>query len=428
MMLREVAAEHPKTSNASLWLIGVAALTAMPIFGGGSILAFEVFVIVFGWTAFFAITRENSVLRWVWLLAFLWSAAQIVSNISHGQYYVSSLMYAGPMIATVATGLFWLRGRFAISTSALMVAVGVGWLVLEIGASEILSNSANPWKYGLSTPVAIIALALVNRRRVSKVPTVAVLMVLAVISLIYDSRLQTALFLVCALAVTLTTSQGITRGGSRGLVAMVGLGLIVGGVYWAYPSAALSGALGQRAYQQQVSYETDGSNYVLATRKEFPQMAYLVSQNATLGIGSYAQLDREQRADALAFVNDNIAPLTETDRNYLTSAASTNTGYRAHSAAMSSALYAGVLSLPFWIFILIQNLRGIRRFVQGSTVVPALTLYLCLLTTWDAFFSPITNRTHLTIGVTLFLLAVTFDAAKPAAQRAVPTTELSTER
>ena len=78
------------SSRASIWAIGVVVLVAVPVFGGGSIVAFEVFAVVFGWSAFIRIARHSSVLRWTWLLALLWAFAQVVSNLSHARYYLSS--------------------------------------------------------------------------------------------------------------------------------------------------------------------------------------------------------------------------------------------------------------------------------------------------------------------------------------------------
>lgn len=397
------------SSSASIWAIGVVVLVAVPVFGGGSIVAFEVFAVVFGWSAFIRIARHSSVLRWTWLLALLWASAQVVSNLSHAQYNLSSLMYVGPMIATIATGLYWVRRRAGLSVPAVLISFGLGWLILDVVFLGILSASSNPWKYGLSLPVAIIVLAAASRVNVGRISMILLLMLLAVVSLVFDSRLQTALFLVCALATWLTSAGTNSQEKGKGILAIVGIASIVAGVYWIYPSAALSGSLGDRAYRQQVSYESDGSNYVLATRKEFPQIAYLVSQNPILGIGSYAPLDRTQRADALEFVDKYVAHLTPLDRTYLTSSATTNVGYRAHSAAMSSALFAGVLTLPFWVFLLVQNMRGVRRFARGSAVVAPLALYFFLLSTWDSFFSPINNVTHLSIGVTLYLVAEVLD-------------------
>ncbi|MFC0449804.1 hypothetical protein [Rhodococcus jostii] len=394
------------------WLFALVFAVAIPVAGGGGVLAADVLMAIMLWPALLSLLNREIFLRRLWLVALLWSAAQVVSDLVHKQYHFSSLMYVAPVTALLATGLLWLHSQRAISVSALLVAVGAGWMILEIISGNILSSS-NPWKYGLSTPVTILVLSIAYNRKMSRATIVGLLLALAVTSYLFDSRIQLALFLVCAISLCFVHDSRSKQ--ERRTTRTIGSLLIVGfSLYSAYPAAASSGILGVRASQQQAVYDKEGANYVLATRKEFPQIAYLVSQNPVLGIGSYGALSREQRSGALEFVDSHVAPLTATDRSYLTSSASTNVGYRAHSSAMSSALYAGIFALPFWVFLLVQNGRAALRFAQGRGTVPVLLLYMCALTTWDAFFSPITNRTHLSVGITLFLLAVVMKREKNA--------------
>lgn len=400
----------PRNRDALLWLIGLVGAIAIPIAAGGKINLAEV-AFLFLIFVILSTLRGHQFLRHLWVFALLWSGAQVVSNIVHDQGFVTAPVLAGPTVALLATGLYWMHLKLGISVPDILIAVGIGWVALEVVAGGALSSS-NPWKYHLATPLAVAVLAFAYKRQWKRMTLVVLLFAFAAASRFYDSRVQTALFLVAAIALLLVTSDRVAQRKRSGkTLAFLLLGAVA--VYLAYPSLAMSGYLGDRAYRQQVSYEAEDANFVLATRIEFPQVAYLVTQNPVLGIGSYAPVGRAESAASVNFVDDYISHVTPSDRNYLTRNSDGSwVGYRAHSSAMSSALYAGVLALPFWIFLLVRNARGVVRFARGQVVVPALFIYLCGLTTWDVFFSPLTNRTHMSIGVMMFLLAVVFQVQR----------------
>ena len=401
----------PTARYATPVLIALSVGVAIPAYSRGALLAIEIpFVVLL--PVLVHVLAKDAFLRLLWLVAALWSVAQIVSDLVHGTQLLSAPTLIGPTVALLVTGLYWIYRVLNVDATSVLVAVGMGWTVLELLVGDLSANG-NPWKYSLATPVTVTVLAFAYNKRLSTRWILVALALLAGTSLYFDSRFQLALHLVCAgLLIVSRRREELREGQRRRLLLLLIAGS--GALYLAYPAVALTGAIGDRAYQQQVKYQAEGANYVLATRMEFPQMLYLVGQNPVLGIGSYGPLASDQAYGALEFVNVHVAPLSENDRSYLLSTAQGSPGYHPHTAAMSAALYAGVLAFPFWIFLFFQLFRALREITARNALAPALTIYVCGLAFWDALFSPLTNQSHVGLAVTLFLCLVLLRAGSDA--------------
>lgn len=389
------------------WLVVLAGTMAIPVISGGTVVLAHLVFGVAAVSMFFSVGRNN-VIRNLWLLGGLWSAAQIVSNLLHEKAVITAPVLAGPTIIILATTLYWMHIRLKYSVVDILVAVCSGWILLEIAVGRVASTD-NIWKYSIATPASMIVLAIAYKMHAKNWVVIALLLGLAGVSRYYDSRLQTGIFLLCALAIFFLSirknSDVRRRGGNLALFALLASALAV---FLIYPAVADAGFAGQRAQTQQQAYDAEDANFLLATRMEFPQMAYLASQHLAAGIGSYEPIDRVEALEALQFLNDHVVTLTGNDRFYLLNDRYDRSGYRAHSAATASVLYAGILAAPFWLFLLFQNFRAIAWAMRGGGVVTSIVLYLCLLTSWDSLFSPLTSRSHLGFSVVLFLLAVVY--------------------
>jgi hypothetical protein len=376
---------------------------AIPAYNQGVVLGGEV-VLLGLFAMLMPVIAKNRFLRTTWAVALLWCGAQLVSDWVHGTEMFSALTFAGPMSALLVTGLFWLHSEFQLSLQAIMATVGLGWVGLTLIAGTAMA-SANPWKYGLATPIIVTVIAFAYLWKLRRRSIVVLLLLLAGVSLIFDSRFITGMLLGCAVALMVAGEEGrVSKRGVGRLVILAAAGLAL---YLAYPSIALSGVIGQRAQLQQVLYDSQGSNFLLATRLEFPQMVFLVAQNPFLGIGSWGRLNVGDAYSALTFLNDHVAPLSPNTVDYLLNPTEGYPGYNSHSSAMASALFAGVLALPFWIFLFVSIIRSVIRFTRGQSVMPALLLYMGGLSLWDLFFSPLTTRSHVELAVMLFLAGAT---------------------
>jgi hypothetical protein len=139
---------------------------------------------------------------------------------------------------------------------------------------------------------------------------------------------------------------------------------------------------------------------------ELPHTFFLALQNPFIGIGSFGRADAQDSYAALAFVNSNVAPVSPNITNYLLGDAFGFPGYNAHTAMLGSFLFAGILALPFWIFVLYYAFRSFGALIAGKSEMPAVLMYLAGLTIWDTFFSPLTTRSHIGFAIALFVFAV----------------------
>lgn len=401
--LIKASAQGSRHRHATMLYAFLACSIAIPVFSQGVALAADaIFACIL--PVILATVLKEGFQRGLWIVASVWALSQVVSDLLHNIPIGSAPTFAGPTIALLSSGLFWARHYFRLTTPGILSAVGIGWSVLEI----IIGNAAaqgNVWKYGMAIPISLSVLATAYALDWSKRAVILVLLALASVSLLFDSRFLTGLFLIVAagLVIAGARSRASRRRASITVVVLLALGAAT---YAAYPAVALSGIIGERALQQQITYQNEGANYLLATRMEAPQLLSLFVQNPVAGIGSYGDISGKEAYNALQFVNDFVAPLTANDRAYLLSDDLGGSGYHAHSQVLSAALYAGFLALPFWIYLWAGIVRSLRRFVLGRAPVSAILLFMSGLAIWDSLFSPLTNRSHIAISVTVFLVAV----------------------
>jgi hypothetical protein len=352
---------------------------------------------------------KNKTLRTLWLCAVLWGSAQIVSDTVHDLTPGSMPTIFGTSVALLATGLVWVRERYEVRPTSILIAAGLAWFVLELSAGAGAARS-NPWKYGLAFPTVMFLLAVVYHRGGKRSHVALVFLAAAGVSLFFDARFNAGLFGICGVAILLIrprTHTGVARVRGAAILVM----LLTAAAYFAYPAVAVTGLLGTRAYAQQIQYDAEGANFLLSTRMELPQMAILVTMHPLLGVGSFGEISAQDASVALNFINDNIAPLGSADVSYLTSASTGSTGYRAHSEALSTVLYAGVAALPFWILVVVTNFRLVSRFARGQADTAGILVFLVGLSTWDLLFSPLSNRSGFELVLLYFL------AAAPSSQR-----------
>lgn len=342
-------------------------------------------------------------LKWLWVVMTVWAASQLLADlIASGS--PSSLVVLSPVIALGVSALHWLVTRYNVPAALLTLAIGVGWMLHVLQDLGPLLATGNPWKYGLSAPVALTAVSLVSALRGGRLALGATLIALAAVSFASDSRISTGVLAIAAiLCVVSTRSEGSNR--SRIFVLMVSAAALVVVLYLIYPSVALSGVIGERALAEQQTFDRSGANFLLGARKEVWQTLYLIANNPLSGIGGYSPVSGTQSLGALDFIEQNIVPLNVNDINYLVFAES-GLGYHPHSQLLESVLYAGIGALPAWGFILGSAAVLVVREIRGVAPLPGLQSYLALGAIWAAFFSPIGPLTSLSLTVILFIASL----------------------
>jgi hypothetical protein len=400
------ATERPHRARAPV----LATLTlsfAIPVYGSGRLLLVHLlFMAALPPVVIEALRRPF--LRHLWMVALLWSAAELATDLTHGTRLLTQWTSSGPLVALLVSGLCFARRTMGLSVPDVALAAGVGWAGFAVlsGGGALRSN---PWKYGLAEAVGVALLAQAQRRGWSRGQTCFLLVGLVAISLSFDSRLYCGVSALTALLLLFGKRARSQIAARRGLFALIA-GCIVLGGYLGYPAAASAGVFGARAQVQQQQFGQTGTNFLLGNRLELLQAVSIVWQNGGHGIGSDADLPDAEVRRAFTFVQNYGRPLDVNDVDYLlgmrTPTAIGRTGYADHSMALDTAVHAGLLALPFWFFFFRNVLSGVIRTVGDVSRAPALLLWTGLSAIWDLLFSPMTPGSLLGASLALFLLAV----------------------
>lgn len=395
------AATTSPRSGTPIVLLATAVAFAISLHGHGRLLvahiAFVVLLPVVTTTAL-----QEPVLRKLWLVSGIWTAAILMSHAILGGTLWSQYLAASIFVPLTTAGLVWLRRALRIRPSTLAAGVAAGWILLALSTKGSQFDS-NPWKFGLEAPCSVLVLALIYSRRSPGRGLALGLLVISTISYAFDSRFYTLVSVLTLAILIAIRGQRHTNISRRGFSLVTVVALVA--LYVAYPVIARHGWIGQRALQQQRSFDGSGSNYLLSNRMEMPQALYLTVTHPLFGIGTNVPLSEDEAGAALRFASNAGRPLDENDRARLLGAGTGGYGFAPHSAALDTTANAGLLALPFWIFVMFEFRRQGRRLRQANA--PGLVLFMMLVSLWDAFFSPFVPSTILGLTLVLFLLVET---------------------
>lgn len=158
-----------------------------------------------------------------------------------------------------------------------------------------------------------------------------------------------------------------------------------------YTHLASNGTLGEAAYEKYVMQSSDKRG-LASGRGDFFEAFYMATKHPVFGYGSYA-VDKDLILLEY-FQQEGILP-DDYDRYEL---------LPGHSHLMGGWLYAGILGLFFWLYVLKRiglfakiGLLRHPRLIGISTIATALTL-------WNIFFSPFGNRPNFLFFMTLILV------------------------
>ncbi len=227
--------------------------------------------------------------RFAKLIVALALAAIVVGTLlmvlSQGRDYDPRLALDSVMLLVTGIGgvglLLWARS--ILPTYRVVVAFGLGYLLSVL---PNLATSDNPWKYQLSIPLSLIALALVSRSP-RLWPTLTTLSVIGLISIATNSR---SFFGFCLLAGALVLWQHRPVSGERPMnkLATVGLiALLLAGMYSLGTSLLAGGYLGEEAQNRTVAQIQEGGSLLAGGRPEWTATWQLMqTQPMGLGLGA----------------------------------------------------------------------------------------------------------------------------------------------
>lgn len=295
--------------------------------------------------------------------------------------------------------VLWGRTRFGGRWTALLVGLGMTLGVVLRGPDGTLDY----WKGGLSTPVAVMVLALAHRR-----PgwSITALLSLGGASIMLDARAQAVVFLMSALVmVTQRRHGGVSRNGSVALVVAL-LVLLAFLAYRAGTGALLQGYLGEEARQRTLQQVDEAGSLILGGRPEVAAtIALMAYQPWGFGFGvgptAFEVLQAKKGMDAIRYDPNN----GYVEKYMLGS------GFELHSVIGDLWALAGPVALALLALVLVIMVKGVADdlFSRRAT---GLVLFLVLWTGWNMLFSPFGSSglaLTLAIGLTMQRQAVDDD-------------------
>ena len=297
-------------------------------------------------------------------------------RIDSGNQLYSITFYVGVFISIAA--LLWARTK--VDTGTIALVFGAGSLISAALGEGI--GSGNPWKFALAVPVAMVVLAGAARTR-SRVLQIVMLILLAGISVIFDSRSYMATFLLVAvLLIWQLKPQRITRRGSAIRTAVL-LAAVGGAVYLLGTELLVGGALGTEAQQRTVDQLETSGNLILGGRPELAAfLALLAFRPLGFGFGVLLDLGTVNIAKA------GMATAGYDPENGYVERFMFGSGIELHSVAGDLWSMAGIAGLALTIMIAVVVVTTVIRRVADGTA-DGLFLFLACWTGWNLLFSPL---------------------------------------
>lgn len=272
--------------------------------------------------------------------------------------------------------LLWARS--VTGPRATVLAYALGELV---GSALVGLDPDNYWKFSLLVPVTLVALCLPNVFGRAQAE-IAVLIGLAAVSAVNDSRSATALMLIAATLLVTQVTRG-KRSPTKGASVLVRLVLVAVGGFYLTQSLILDGTLGEAAKERTVEQIQTSGSVLLGGRPEIGASTALIAHRP-LGYG----------AGALATGNDVLTAKTgmagigyDPNNGYVETYMFGN-GFEVHSVLGDMWVLYGIPGMMLALSIAGYTLIGIGRHLSQGVASGAM-LFLAFFTLWDFAFSPL---------------------------------------
>ncbi|WP_374977068.1 hypothetical protein ACEYYH_04485 [Microbacterium trichothecenolyticum] len=248
------------------------------------------------------------------------------------------------------------------------------------------------WKFGVGTPLAIIAVYLVIRAGGKPGAVGVTLLLFGSLSFVVGFRALglacfTALFIIAARA-----AVGRRHGGRTIVVSLVALVVLA----WSLQQALVSGVFGQDVAMRTASQTEDSGPAILGGRSEPPLSLAAIRLSPWIGWGSAQAIDNEalslgvQYAQALGMGEQS---------NYMGYWVRRDGFVSLHSIFFGNWVEGGVLAAIFPLALIVLFLAA--GFLATGRWAPLVTL-VAVKTAWDVLFSPLSSNR----GVQLAVVAI----------------------
>lgn len=338
------------------------------------------------------------------LLAVL-AAAAVVFGLSLSAYASSTRTFSRQDLASNlslvlltfcgAAVVLWGRQLMGSRSTALLVALGM----LAGAAIRGPSGDLNFWKGGWATPTIVLVLAWTYGRAWA---TIVALLVLAVVSVTFDTRAQAVVLLLCAVVV----AWQLRPRNARGRTSAVGTAVVLGGLgllaYQLGTQALVRGFLGREAQERSIEQINRAGSLILGGRPEGGATLALMRAD----ISGYGFGILPSNAD-LMVAKEGLAGINYDPNNGYVEHFMFGTGFELHSVVGDLWVRMGPVGLLLILALAVVLVRSVAERMQGRAAT-GLLLFVVIWTFWNLLFSPLLNAgTTLTLAAGLALLPVT---------------------
>jgi hypothetical protein len=289
--------------------------------------------------------------------------------------------------------LLWARLFLPRSLAAMSFGAGLALASLP----TVTGGALNPWKFGLAIPAAFVTLGLCARTR-SRVLPLAVLSILAAVSLLNDSRSYSGFCVLAAVLVVYQNRRGSGTSGWRRLGQVAFLGGLVVSAYFLITSLLVQGYLGEELQLRTRAQIENSGSLIAGGRPEWSATLQLV-QDHPLGYGigvvpnSHDILVGKTGLDPL-----HIPTIDGYAEHYMFGGQ-----FKLHSVAADLWSHFGASGVLLTLLIAVLLVNALTRALSSRTA-SALVGFVIALALWDLAFGPIySNLRYITLALGLAL-------------------------
>jgi hypothetical protein len=269
------------------------------------------------------------------------------------------------------------------------------WFAIGMFVFEVTSDarfSENPWKFAWSLPTTVLLLSLVDRRRGSPLQ-VAVLLVLAGVSALQDSRSYFAVLVLAALLVVWQLRPTGRRRGSATITALM-IGAIAFAVYQVGVSLLLGGYLGSEAQARSLA-QVDSTGSLLVGGRPEAAASLAMAQERPWGYGAGVV----PSPDDVLLAKSGMASIGYEPNNGYVENYMFGGQIKLHSVLADTWAYYGLAGVALSVLVAgLVSTALVRRIAWRSA--SGLVTFLGCLTMWNLLFSPLYGSAP-TLGLVL---------------------------
>jgi len=317
----------------------------------------------------------------------LWLVAQVTTDLFRAtpfdDYARGWAMIAFALVNFAALYLLLYQNRRRIVFCA--VGFVAGGILTYIFSPNGFAG-AYPWKFGYGYPVTlfvVLVVVLLNQSQ-TRMLAVTLMMFAAALNLYEGFRslsgecFLTAAFLIMQAAARSRREQELRVSFAGSMAGFALLALAGAGFVHIYEHFAGNGMLGAAA-QEKYEVESSGRYGILVGgRTEFVVGLEAALNSPLIGHGSWAK-DWRYSSRLEGFRDDSGYGAVGPADSWL---------IPTHSYLMGAWVCAGILGLPFWLWVLSLPVRGLGRLYSIAEPLTPLIAFLAIGLIWDVLFSP----------------------------------------